>query len=49
MISGMYMGEVTRHLLVNLVNNANLFNGRLTDKLNTKGTFVSAFVTQIEA
>nr|CAB3253283.1 hexokinase-2-like [Phallusia mammillata] len=49
MISGMYMGEVVRYLLLNLVRQAGLFGGVATDILKTKGKFLTAFVTQIEA
>lgn len=48
MISGMYMGEVVRNALVDLVNDGEILNGELSEKLNTRGEFETAFVTQIE-
>nr|XP_039262851.1 hexokinase-2-like [Styela clava] len=48
MISGMYMGEVVRNILVDLVQSGSILGGHLTEKLNTFGDFETAFVTQIE-
>ena len=48
MISGMYMGEVVRNILVDLVNTGDLFGGHLSENLGTFGEFETAFLTQIE-
>lgn len=48
MISGMYLGEVVRNVLVDLVKSGDILNGKLSEKLNSKGEFETAFVTQVE-
>merc|ERR1712183_22089 len=48
MISGMYLGEIVRLVLVNLTKQGALFNGKISPALSTYGTFETSFVSQIE-
>lgn len=48
MISGMYMGEITRRVLVNLVKEGLLLKGELTEELDTPDRFYTKFVSEIE-
>lgn len=48
LISGMYMGELTRLVIVNMVNKNCLLSGKGSDLLNTSGSFNTSFVTAIE-
>jgi len=48
MISGMYMGELVRLVLVKLVNDGLLFGGRGSDDLFTRGNFYTKYVSEIE-
>uniref|UniRef100_H3AB22 hexokinase n=1 Tax=Latimeria chalumnae TaxID=7897 RepID=H3AB22_LATCH len=48
MISGMYMGEIVRLILVQLANQHLLFNGITTPALMTKGKFETKNVSEIE-
>ena len=48
MISGMYMGEIVRRILIKLAEHGTLFNGVVTKALRTPGNFDTAFVSQIE-
>ncbi|MGH0179359.1 UNVERIFIED_CONTAM: hypothetical protein FKN15_019979 [Acipenser sinensis] len=47
-ISGKYMGELVRLVLLKLVNENLLFNGEASDILKTRGSFETRFVSQIE-
>lgn len=47
-ISGKYMGELVRLVLLKLVNEDLLFHGEASDQLRTKGSFETRFVSQIE-
>ncbi|MEE6479818.1 hypothetical protein FKM82_012383 [Ascaphus truei] len=48
MVSGMYMGEIVRHILVTLASRGLLFDGVTTPALLTKGCFVTKHVSAIE-
>ena len=47
MISGMYLGEVARQVLVELVNEKVLFNGVVTPMLQKIGSFETRFLSDI--
>lgn len=49
MISGMYMGELVRQVLVDMVWEELMFNDLDTDNLFVKGAFLSKYVSKIEA
>jgi len=48
LISGMYMGEIARRVIVQCVSLGCLFNGQLTDELNTAHRFYTKYVSEIE-
>ncbi|CAB1338581.1 unnamed protein product [Coregonus sp. 'balchen'] len=48
MVSGMYMGELVRLILVKMAKEEFLFEGRITPELLTKGTFDTKHVSAIE-
>ncbi|KAG8429462.1 hypothetical protein GDO86_020132, partial [Hymenochirus boettgeri] len=48
MISGKYMGELVRLVLIKMVNENLLFGGESSDKLKTRGAFETQFVSHIE-
>ncbi|XP_014599221.1 PREDICTED: hexokinase type 2 isoform X2 [Polistes canadensis] len=48
MISGMYMGELTRLVLEKLVNDGLLFGGKCSSDLKKKGKFFTKYVSEIE-
>ena len=49
MISGMYMGEVTRQVLVDLVRENLIFVGKDTSNLMKHGRFYTKYVSEIES
>lgn len=49
MISGMYVGELVRHVLVKLTTAGLLFNGKLSEKLQTRNQFFTKFLSEIES
>jgi len=49
MISGMYMGELVRQVLVDLVWEELIFVDQNTDRLFEKGAFLTKYVSKIEA
>ena len=49
MISGMYMGEVARQVLVDLVNEHLMFVGKDTTYLMQHGRFYTKYVSEIES
>ncbi|XP_014663810.1 PREDICTED: hexokinase-2-like [Priapulus caudatus] len=49
MISGMYMGEVARQVLVKLVEEKLLFSGELSEELSTRGNFYTKYISEIES
>ncbi|KAK8403190.1 hypothetical protein O3P69_000998 [Scylla paramamosain] len=48
MISGMYMGEIARQVLVRLVSDGLLFGGYASDILLEKGSFFTKYISEIE-
>uniref|UniRef100_A0A4W6F977 hexokinase n=1 Tax=Lates calcarifer TaxID=8187 RepID=A0A4W6F977_LATCA len=48
MISGMYLGEIVRLLLVKLTEDKLLFNGQTSEALRTPGKFQTKFISEIE-
>ncbi|XP_059208357.1 hexokinase-4-like [Centropristis striata] len=48
MISGMYLGEIVRLLLVKLTEEKLLFNGQTSEALLTPGAFETRFISEIE-
>ncbi|XP_062399112.1 hexokinase-2 [Sardina pilchardus] len=49
MISGMYLGEVVRNVLLDFTSKGLLFRGRLSERLKTRGIFETKFLSQIES
>nr|CAD7573729.1 unnamed protein product [Timema californicum] len=47
MISGMYLGELVRLVILKLVENNVLFGGKSSDKLKTPHSFQCKYVTEI--
>ncbi|XP_033834126.1 hexokinase-2-like [Periophthalmus magnuspinnatus] len=48
MISGMYLGEIVRLLLVKMTEDKILFSGKVSEKLRTSGAFLTKFISEIE-
>lgn len=48
MISGMYLGEVVRNVLLDFTSKGLLFRGKLSERLKTRGIFETKFLSQIE-
>ena len=48
MVSGMYLGELVRLILVKMAREGLLFEGRITPELLTKGTFETKHMSAIE-
>ena len=48
MVSGMYMGELVRLILVKMAKEGMLFEGRITPELLTKGKIETKHVSAIE-
>ncbi|XP_035235228.1 hexokinase-2 isoform X1 [Anguilla anguilla] len=49
MISGMYLGEVVRNVLLDFTARGLLFRGRLSERLKSRGIFETRFLSQIES
>lgn len=49
MISGMYLGEIVRNVLMDFTTKGLLFRGKLSDRLKTRGIFETKFLSQIES
>ncbi|KAG9323435.1 hypothetical protein KVV02_008835 [Mortierella alpina] len=49
MIAGMYLGEITRNVLLNLIDRRLLFEGHISPDLNQMWTFETAYMSTIEA
>lgn len=49
MISGMYMGEIVRKIVVKLAYDNLIFNGNLSEKFKTRNTFKSKYVSNVES
>lgn len=48
MISGMYLGEIVRLVLMKLTEKKLLFKGEVSEALRTKETFETKFISMIE-
>ncbi len=48
MISGMYLGEIVRNVLIEFTAKGLLFRGKLSERLKTRGIFETKFLSQIE-
>lgn len=48
MISGMYLGEISRNVLLNLIDRYLLFNGKSSKDFNTQWRFETAYMSTIE-
>jgi len=48
MVSGMYMGELVRLVLIKLTNDGQLFIGQDTDNLFKQGNFFTKYISEIE-
>ncbi|CAL8097814.1 unnamed protein product [Calicophoron daubneyi] len=48
MVSGMYLGEIVRHILVYLVEKGLLFRGQMPDKLKTRDIILTKYLTETE-
>ncbi|OXB61826.1 hypothetical protein ASZ78_006179 [Callipepla squamata] len=48
MISGMYLGEIVRNILMDFTKRGLLFRGRISERLKTRGIFETKFLSQIE-
>ncbi|XP_029916093.1 hexokinase-2 isoform X1 [Myripristis murdjan] len=49
MISGMYLGEIVRNVLLEFTAKGLLFRGKLSERLKTRGIFETKFLSQIES
>lgn len=49
LISGMYLGEIVRHVLLELTNKGLLYRGKVSERLKTRGIFETKFLSQIES
>ncbi|KAJ8005836.1 hypothetical protein DPEC_G00122050 [Dallia pectoralis] len=49
MISGMYLGEIVRNVLLEFTSKGLLFRGKLSERLKTRGIFETKFLSQIES
>lgn len=49
MISGMYLGEIVRNILISFTKRGLLFRGRISERLKTRGIFETKFLSQIES
>ncbi|CAB1319990.1 unnamed protein product, partial [Coregonus sp. 'balchen'] len=49
MISGMYLGEIVRSVLLEFTAKGLLFRGKLSERLKTRGIFETKFLSQIES
>lgn len=48
LFSGKFLGELVRHVLVKLIRERALFDGRASETILTKGTFTTADVSELE-
>ncbi|TPX63293.1 hexokinase [Spizellomyces sp. 'palustris'] len=48
MISGLYLGEITRQIMVDLISTGELFSGRRHPALEVRGSFDTAHMSRIE-
>ncbi|XP_055017310.1 hexokinase-2 isoform X1 [Boleophthalmus pectinirostris] len=49
MISGMYLGEIVRNVLIEFTNKGLLYHGKVSERLKTRGIFETKFLSQIES
>uniref|UniRef100_A0A3P9LJ11 Hexokinase-2 n=1 Tax=Oryzias latipes TaxID=8090 RepID=A0A3P9LJ11_ORYLA len=49
MISGMYLGEIVRNVLLDYTERGLLFRGKMSERLKTRGIFATKFLAQIES
>lgn len=49
MISGMYLGEIVRNILIDFTKGGLLFRGKISERLKTRGIFETKFLSQIES
>uniref|UniRef100_A0A674IE67 Hexokinase-2 n=1 Tax=Terrapene triunguis TaxID=2587831 RepID=A0A674IE67_9SAUR len=49
MISGMYLGEIVRNILIDFTKRGFLFRGQISESLKTRGIFETKFLSQIES
>ncbi|XP_004437241.1 PREDICTED: hexokinase-2 [Ceratotherium simum simum] len=49
MMSGMYLGEIVRNILIDFTKRGLLFRGRISERLKTRGIFETKFLSQIES
>uniref|UniRef100_A0A672IJG0 Hexokinase-2 n=1 Tax=Salarias fasciatus TaxID=181472 RepID=A0A672IJG0_SALFA len=49
MISGMYLGEIVRNVLMDFTAKGLLFRGKVSERLKTRGIFETKFLSQIES
>ncbi|CAG09720.1 unnamed protein product, partial [Tetraodon nigroviridis] len=49
MISGMYLGEIVRNVLMHFTDRGLLFRGKLSERLKMRGIFATKFLAQIES
>lgn len=48
MISGMYLGEIVRNVLMDFTARGLLLRGKVSERLKTRGMFETKFLAQIE-
>lgn len=48
MISGMYLGEIVRNILLDFTKKGFLFRGKISESLKTRGIFQTKYLSQIE-
>lgn len=48
MISGMYLGEIVRNVLMHFTERGLLFKGKLSERLKMRGIFETKFLSRIE-
>lgn len=48
MISGMYLGEIVRNILIDFTKKGFLFRGQISEPLKTRGIFQTKYLSQIE-
>ncbi|XP_056889203.1 hexokinase-2 [Takifugu flavidus] len=49
MVSGMYLGEIVRNILMHFTDRGLLFRGKVSEKLKMHGIFATKFLSQIES
>lgn len=49
MISGMYMGELVRRVLVHMIQEGLMFNSKISEKMKTPYLFKTKYISQIES